>query len=125
MIVPLVVIRPILLTADSVNHRLPSGPSAIRAGPLLAVGMGNSAMPSWAHVVPWLTLPILPAVNSVIETWASGATTIPAGLLGTVGVLIKHGMPLEPTIPIRLALFVVNQSWLSSGGRMMTRGFVA
>ena len=39
---PAVVIRPIWLAPLSVNQTLPSGPAAICAGLLLAVGIGNS-----------------------------------------------------------------------------------
>src|SRR5579862_8551522 len=36
------VMRPIRLTANSVNQRLPSGPTVILDGSLWAVGIGNS-----------------------------------------------------------------------------------
>ena len=38
----LVVIRPILLPTDSVNHRFPSGPAVMPKGVLSAVGMVKS-----------------------------------------------------------------------------------
>ena len=44
VIVPRVVIRPILLAPNSVNHRFPSGPAAMRSGVLSAVGRGNSVI---------------------------------------------------------------------------------
>lgn len=42
MIWPAVVMSPILEPYFSVNHTAPSGPAAIRHGPLLCVGIGNS-----------------------------------------------------------------------------------
>src|SRR5439155_12495369 len=41
---PPVVIRPILLAASSVNHRLPSGPEVMPCGMLATVGTGYSVI---------------------------------------------------------------------------------
>src|SRR5437879_5358313 len=41
---PPVVIRPILFKPSSVNHRVPSGPAAIPAGTLRAVGRGEGVL---------------------------------------------------------------------------------
>jgi hypothetical protein len=53
--VPAVVIRPILLAAASVNHRLPSGPATMRAGKLAGVGTTNSVIAPAVLIRPiWL-----------------------------------------------------------------------
>src|ERR1700722_20016406 len=57
VIVPLVVIRPILLTLFSVNQRLPSGPATMSSGSLLGVGIANSAMPPTVVMRPILFAP--------------------------------------------------------------------
>src|SRR5438445_4329 len=44
VIEPAVVMRPILLALDSVNHNTPSGPAAMPFAPLAAVGIGYSVM---------------------------------------------------------------------------------
>jgi hypothetical protein len=41
---PPVVIRPILLPSNSVNHSAPSGPAVMKLGPALAMGTGYSRM---------------------------------------------------------------------------------
>ena len=48
---PAVVIRPILLPANSVNHRLPSGAATMPWGSLPLVGTGNSAVTTPAVVI--------------------------------------------------------------------------
>src|SRR5262249_4108001 len=45
LMAPAVVIRPILLPRNSVNHSAPSGPTVMPSGSLFAVGMGCSLMP--------------------------------------------------------------------------------
>ena len=51
-------IRPILLPPNSVNQRLPSGPAAMPAGSLLAVGTVNSVMTP-AVVIRPILLPLV------------------------------------------------------------------
>ena len=61
-------IMPIWPTLNSVNHRLPSGPRAIRKGSAFGVGSGNSE-------IVWLTesiVPILSAPNSVNQMLSPG-----------------------------------------------------
>ena len=64
------------------NQRLPSGPTVIPAGPLEAVGVGNSVI-AW---VVGLISPILLAPNSVNQRLPSGPAVIPHGSLEAVGV---------------------------------------
>lgn len=74
MIWPAVVMSPILEPYFSVNHTAPSGPAAIRHGPLLCVGIGNSV------TVPDVVMrPILFATNSVNHSAPSRPATIPLG----------------------------------------------
>src|SRR5262249_54445645 len=73
---PAVVIRPILplglsTLLLSVNHRLPSGPTVMPAGKLLAVVVGNSV-----RVPPGVIRPILLAVNSGDNRLPSGPTVM-------------------------------------------------
>ena len=63
-------------TEASVNQRLPSGPVVIPAGPLLAVGMGNSVM----ACVVGLIIPIWLAPDSVNQRLPSGPAVIPVGI---------------------------------------------
>lgn len=71
---PAVVMSPILEPYFSVNHTAPSGPAAIRHGPLLCVGIGNSV------TVPDVVMrPIVFATNSVNHSAPSRPATIPLG----------------------------------------------
>src|SRR5258707_15402681 len=78
VIAPAGVIRPILfaggVVCDSVNHRLPSGPSAIRAGLLFEVLTLNSSMTP----VTTVSRPILLAAISVNQMLPSEPTAIPS-----------------------------------------------
>src|SRR5438105_2376895 len=97
------VIRPIWFTAgevcDSVNQRLPSGPSAMRAGRLFAVGVENSVIVQ----VPVTSTPILLTAISVNQILPSPPTTMPLGPLARVGVLQKVTEPSVVIRPIWLA----------------------
>lgn len=65
---------PILEPYFSVNHTAPSGPAAIRHGPLLCVGIGNSV------TVPDVVMrPILFATNSVNHSAPSRPATSRSG----------------------------------------------
>ncbi len=76
MMAPPVVMRPILLVAVSVNHRLPSGPAVMPTGPLLAVGVGNSV------ILPLVVMrPIRFVAFSVNHRLPSGPAVMPAGKL--------------------------------------------
>ncbi len=78
---PPVVMRPILLVAVSVNHRLPSGPAVMPTGPLLAVGVGNSV------ILPLVVMrPIRFVAFSVNHRLPSGPAVMPKGPLLAVGV---------------------------------------
>src|SRR5207245_7150545 len=68
-------IIPILTAENSLNQRLPSGPTVIAAGPELAVGVENSVM-AW---VAGLISPILPTPVSVNQRLPSGHTVIQSG----------------------------------------------
>src|SRR4051812_22009593 len=101
VITPAGVIRPILLAWLSENQRLPSGPSVIRAGWLLAVGTVNSVT-----VPPGkFNLPILFADCSVNHKLPSGPTVRPS--VEAVGELKKLVAPEVVILPIRLALVIV------------------
>src|SRR3954454_2267763 len=80
VIVPLGWMRPSLLAADSVNHRLLSGPTVSEPGRALPVGTVNSV-----RVPSGVTRPILLPVNSVNHVAPSGPATTPAGWLFGVG----------------------------------------
>ena len=81
VITPLVVMRPILLPADSVNQSAPSGPVMIQTGTLLGVGIWNSVM------TPAVVIrPILPAPYSVNQSAPSRPGVIPKGWLLGVGI---------------------------------------
>src|SRR5207248_1326175 len=66
--------RPLLL--DSVNHRLPSGPTVMPWGKLFAVGIGNSV------IVPVDVIrPILLPLDSTNHMLPSGPSVMPMGAL--------------------------------------------
>ena len=76
MIAPAVVMRPILLPLNSVNHSAPSGPAVMPKGSLPAVGIGNSV------ITPAVVMrPILLALRSVNHSAPSGPAVMPAGKL--------------------------------------------
>src|SRR5580765_2213507 len=75
-----VVIRPILLPALSVNHRLPSGPDVMSKGADAAVGTRNSVM-----TPPVVMRPILLPDSSVNQRFPSVAAAMPSGSLPAVG----------------------------------------
>ncbi len=79
MTVPGGVIRPILLPTVSVNQRLPSGPAAMPAGPLPAVGLRNSVTSP-----PGVMRPIRLPVNSVNQRLPSGPAAMACGWLFAV-----------------------------------------
>src|SRR5205823_12043594 len=79
--VPLVVRRPILFTADSVNHIAPSGPAVMPKDWLLAVGIGNSVI-----VPPCVMRAILFASTSTNQTLPSGPAVMLKSPLLVVGI---------------------------------------
>src|SRR5262249_6500789 len=122
---PAVVTLPIRLAAlaDSVNHRLPSGPTVIPVGLLEVVGVGYSCT-KWPEVE---ITPILFPVLSVNHRFPSGPETMPTGLLlpppGRVGIaywVMVFGLcgPILPMLPRK---FSVNQM-LPSGPVVMPEG---
>src|SRR2546428_256625 len=92
-----VVTRPILLE-HSVNHTLPSGPAAMKAGRLFAVGTGNSVI-SPAGVIR----PIWFALISVNHRFPSEPEAMSSGSLFAVGT--GNSIRL-PEVLIRPILFV-------------------
>src|SRR5437588_8250876 len=95
--------RPTLPTLNSVNHRLPSGPTVIPLGILLAVGTGNSVM-----LPPVVMRPISPT-DSVNQRLPSGPAVMPTGSLPAVGTGNAVKAPPVVTRPMAFALNVVNQ----------------
>ena len=91
VMLPAVVIRPILFPLFSVNQRLLSGPTAMLAGLLAAVGIVNSLEP------PAVVMrPILFVAYSVNQRLPSGPFAIPEGWLAADGIansVIAHSMP--------------------------------
>ena len=78
---PPVVIRPILLPSDSVNHSAPSGPAVMLYGAASVVGIVNSE-----KVPPVVIRPILLAVVSANHSAPSGPVVMPHGSALFVGV---------------------------------------
>src|SRR5262245_13734168 len=77
--VPVMVIRPILLTPASVNQRLLSGPTAIPATSCVTP-VGSSVI-----VPDGVIRPILPELYSTNQTFPAGPATIPNGSELAVG----------------------------------------
>ena len=82
VMLPLVVMRPILLAALSVNQRAPSLPRAIDEGPAWGLDKGYSV------VAPdWSIRPILATDDSVNHIAPSGPATMAAGIESLDGVV--------------------------------------
>jgi hypothetical protein len=82
VITPAVVMRPILLLKNSVNHSAPSGPAAMSKGLLLAVESVDDSLMTPAVVMRPILLPRISANHSA----PSGPAVIPKGLLLAVGI---------------------------------------
>jgi len=102
---PAVVISPILLLWDSVNHSAPFGPTVIPCGPLPAVGMENSE-----KTPAVVRRPILLPASSVNHIAPSGPMTGEYGWLPAVGIENSEKAPLVVMRPILFALSSTNQS---------------
>src|SRR5438105_7547740 len=122
-----VVIRATFEAANSVNHMLPSGPLTIWAGPLMAVGAGNS----WTVPVAGSKRPIVPDPEpwwaSVNHSAPSGPVAMPSGL----PLAVKPGVtppvatsvivPLGAIIPSRPGFANWANQTLPSGPGTMSR----
>ena len=80
LMMPVVVIRPTLFPADSVNHRLPSGPAAIPCGALSAVGIGNSVICPSGVILP-IALPTF-SVNQTLPSEPSAMPQVDESVVG-------------------------------------------
>src|SRR2546426_7013076 len=80
VITPAVVILPILFAFSSSNHKFPSGPAVIPAGPGGPVGIENSVITPAVVIFPILFPP-----NSVNQRLPSGPAVIRVGKLAAVG----------------------------------------
>ncbi len=107
---------PILLLKNSVNQRLPSGPVAIRAGPLPAVGIVNSVIAPTVVI-----LPILLLSTSVNQRAPSGPEVMPSGTLLAVGITNSVNDPAVVILPILLPMASTNQI-SPSGPAVIPRG---
>ena len=74
---PAGVIRPILLPPNSVNQRLPSGPTVRKRGAPIGVGMGNSVMVPAAGLPASIRASGAAASGVGIGEGASGPTAAP------------------------------------------------
>src|SRR5207244_6484266 len=102
---PAVVIRPILLPACSVNHRLPSGPAVIPVGVLPAVGTAFSVT-GW--VSPYVGMrPTLFPAPSTRNSLPFGPGATPRGELAAVGIAYSVNTPAVVTRAILLPVFSV------------------
>src|SRR5215471_4341661 len=89
VIVPLGVLRPILLPSCSANQRLPSGPTVMPVGPLLALGRANSVILPPLVMRPILLLLLHAKLESrthaVNQRAPSGPAVMPVGPLLALG----------------------------------------
>ena len=90
---PDVVMRPMRLPLNSVNHKLPSGPAVMPNGWLPPAGSGNSVIAP-AVVLRAILLPL----NSVNHRLPSGPAAMPTDRLSLVGIdeLGEHAIRREP-----------------------------
>src|SRR5262245_41202781 len=109
---PEAVIRPILFPLNSANQIAPSGPAPRRAGPLSAVGIGNSTMSP-----PTEIRPILFPANSANQIAPSDPAAIPAGRLSGVGIRNSETV----CAPAALASAIARHA---SGGRPSLPAFI-
>src|SRR5438067_4337867 len=90
--VPAVVTLPILFVADSVNHRLPSGPATMPFGELAAVGTAYSVTVPVGVIVPILFAPF-----SVNHRLPSGPAVMSQGEAPAVMPVENSVKPLTPS----------------------------
>src|SRR5688572_22678063 len=117
---PAGVIRPICAVLDSVNHRLPSGPATMSAGPTgMLPGATGSVYSVTTPVVvmrPILLLLLPSRISSVNHSASSGPAVMPTGALDAVGSENKVMSPavvIRPMKPTPLTSTAVNQRLLS------------
>src|SRR5579862_1446819 len=115
---PAVVIRPIREATLSVNQRLPSEPTVIKKGWVLADGTGNSLIAPLVEIRP------IRSAASVNQRFLSGPATIPRGELPSDG---SGNSVITPAVVIFAILFPrpsVNQMF-PSGPPVMPKGSLA
>src|SRR6266545_1983522 len=105
VMVPVVVIRPICLLPNSVNHSAPSGPAVMPRGELLRLGMANSVT-----LPPVVIRPIWLRLDSVNHSAPSGPVVMPRGPLLALGMGNSVMTPPVVIRPIWSLPNSVNQS---------------
>src|SRR5918997_496784 len=100
---PLVVIRPIELPSDAVNHNAPSGPAAMSWAP--------GAAPGKRLIEPPVVMrPIADAPGAVNHRLLSGPRVIASGLASGTLMLYSARSPAGVILPIWLSRGWVNHS---------------